>query len=179
MCTFARRKQLTKNRTDMKKIYTLLAVALMAVALASCDSDADLAYDLDGIWQGTIQGNYYYDRYHTSYSDYDTEIRFYQEGAFSNGGTGYEIDRDNYTGRYTRSYFDWKVRNGRIYMSYDDGYDVVIRDFETYRMGGTMRFRGYFDDYYTGEQLASFNLIKVAETRSMALDATEEQTAED
>ena len=156
----------------MKKIYTNIAVALMAVltmtAFTSCDSDADLAYDLDGIWQGTIVGNYYYDRYHTDYTDYDTEIRFYQDGAFSRGGTGYEIDRDNTTGRYTRSNFDWTVRNGRIYLSYDDGYEVIIRDYETYTMGNTMRFRGYFDDYRTGEQLASFNLIKVSERYSYA-----------
>lgn len=156
----------------MKKIYNNIAVALMAVltmtAFTSCDSDVDLAYDLDGIWQGTIVGNYYYDRYGTNYTDYDTEIRFYQDGAFSRGGTGYEIDRDNTTGRYTRSNFDWTVRNGRIYLSYDDGYDVIIRDYETYTMGNAMRFRGYFEDYRTGEQLASFNLIKVSERYSYA-----------
>lgn len=156
----------------MKKIYTNIAVALMAVltitAFTSCDSDVDLAYDLDGIWQGTIVGNYYYDRYGTTYTDYDTEICFYQDGSFSRGGTGYEIDRDNTTGRYTRSNFDWTVRNGRIYLSYDDGYDVIIRDYETYTMGNAMRFRGYFEDYRTGEQLASFNLIKVSERYSYA-----------
>lgn len=156
----------------MKKIYTNIAVALMAVltmtGFTSCDSDVDLAYDLDGIWQGTIIGNYYYDRYGTNYTDYDTEIRFYQDGAFSRGGTGYEIDRDNTTGRYTRSNFDWTVRNGRIYLSYDDGYDVIIRDYETYTMGNSMRFRGYFEDYRTGEQLASFNLVKVSERYSYA-----------
>ena len=156
----------------MKKIYTNIAVALMAVltmtGFTSCDSDVDLAYDLDGIWQGTIVGNYYYDRYGTTYTDYDTEICFYQDGSFSRGGTGYEIDRDNTTGRYTRSNFDWTVRNGRIYLSYDDGYDVIIRDYETYTMGNAMRFRGYFEDYRTGEQLASFNLIKVSERYSYA-----------
>lgn len=155
----------------MKKIYTNIAVALMAVltmtGFTSCDSDVDLAYDLDGIWQGTIQGNYYYDRYHTEYIDYDTEIRFYQDGAFSRGGTGYEIDRA-YGGLSTRSNFDWTVRNGRIYLSYDDGYEVVIRDFETYTMGGYMRFRGYFDNYRTGEPMASFNLVKVSERYSYA-----------
>ena len=35
-------------------------------------------------------------------------------------------------------------------------------------MGNTMRFRGYFDDYYTGEQMASFNLVKVSERYSYA-----------
>ena len=156
----------------MKKYYTNIAAVLMAVlsmtAFTSCDKDVDIAYDLDGIWQGTILGNYYFDRYGTNYTDYDTEICFYQDGAFSRGGTGYEIDRDNTTGRYTRFEFDWKVRNERIYICYDDGYEVIIRDYETYTMGNTLRFRGYFDDYYTGEQMASFNLVKVSERYSYA-----------
>ena len=57
----------------MKKIYTNIAVALMAVltmtSFTSCDSDVDLAYDLDGIWQGTIIANYYYDRYGGTFLD--------------------------------------------------------------------------------------------------------------
>ena len=158
----------------MKKIYTHIAVALMAVltmtAFTSCDKDSEIAYDLDGIWQGTIVGNYYSSRYGATRTDYDTEIRFYQNGAFSRGGTGYEIDRENWTGYTTRFDFDWKVRDERIYITYDDGFQVVIRDWETYYMGNTMRFRGYFEDYHTGEQLASFNLIKVSERYSYAND---------
>ena len=142
--------------------------ALLAMtAFTSCDSDTMLAYDLDGVWEGTINGDYYSNHY-GGYNDYDTQIMFHQRGAWGSGGTGYEIDRDNTTGRYTRSNFDWTVRNGRIYLSYDDGYDVIIRDYETYTMGNAMRFRGYFDDYRTGEQLASFNLIKVSERYSYA-----------
>lgn len=156
----------------MKKFYTNIAVALMAVftmtALTSCDRDSDIAYDLDGIWQGTIIGNYYADRYGTTRTDYDTEIRFYQDGVFSRGGTGYEIDRESWTGRISQFDFEWRVRDGRIYITYDDGYRVVIRDWETYYVNNTMRFRGYFDDYETGEQMASFNLVKVAERYSYA-----------
>ena len=136
----------------------LVAMAAMLV-FTSCDDDAALAYDLDGVWQGTIVGNYY--NYRRGSNDYDTEIMFRQRGSWGSGGTGYEIDRNWRTGRYTKNYFNWTVHNGRIYIDYDDGFHVIIRDFETYTMGGHLRFRGYFDDYDTGEQLASFNLIKV------------------
>lgn len=147
----------------MKKIYTytkLTLIALVALtAFTSCDEDVSLAYDLDGVWQGTITGNYY--SYRRGSNDYDTEIMFHQTGVWGSGGTGYEIDRNIGTGRYTKNYFDWSVKGGRIYLDYDDGFCIIIRDYETYWVGGRMRFRGYFDDYDTGEQLASFNLVKV------------------
>ena len=150
----------------MKKLYTNIAVVLMAVltmtAFTSCDKDVDLAYDLDGIWQGTILGNYYYDRYGTNYTDYDTEICFYQNGAFSRGGTGYEIDRDNTTGRYSRFNFDWKVRNGRIYISYDDGTDVAITHYSLW----SNEFRGEFRDYHNGRTLATFRFYRINSWRT-------------
>ena len=147
----------------MKKMYAytkmIMAAMVMMLAFTSCDEDAALAYDLEGVWQGSIVGEYYHHRYGDN--DYDTEIMFSQRGSWYNGGTGYEIDRNYRTGRYTKNYFEWSVSRGRIYLRYDDGSEVVIRDFETYWMGHKMRFRGYFDDRYTGEALASFNLVKV------------------
>ena len=148
----------------MKRIFTytkMLFVALIATAgLCSCDEDDMIAYDLNGIWQGNIASSYYTHRYGMVTDYYDTEIMFDQRGAWGSGGTGYEIDRDRY-GRYTKVFFDWSVRNGKIYISFEDGAHVIIRDFETYRMSGIMRFRGYFDDYQTGEQIAEFSLMKI------------------
>jgi len=144
----------------MKKIFTYTMMMIMvAMTMTSCDDDAMLAYDMEGVWQGTIQGNFYYDRYRSN--DYDTEISFVREG--SHGGTGYEIDYNYTTRRYYRNYFNWSVSNGRIIMDYDDGSTVIIHDYETYKVGGNMRFRGYFQDYHTGEDLASFNLVKVVD----------------
>jgi hypothetical protein len=148
----------------MKYFYTytkLLFLALIAtMTMTSCDEDAALAYDLEGVWQGTITGNYYYDRYHVTTNDYDTEIMFHQI-SWEKGGNGYEIDRRYGSRTYTKTYFDWRVRDGKIYLEYDDGYRVIVRDFETYTMGGRMRFRGYFENFDTGEDMASFSLIKV------------------
>lgn len=148
----------------------MLLLALSATMLTACDSDdiedMDQAYDMNGIWQGTIEGNYYYDRYQSSDNSWDTEIQFVQDGDFSNGGYGVEEDYSYTTGRVSRSQFYWEVRNGKILLDYDDGYRVIIRDYELYSVGSGMRFRGYFDDHDTGEQLASFNLVKVSEWRN-------------
>lgn len=150
----------------MKKILSNISmtiIALMtAMTMTSCDSDTEMAWDLNGIWSGTIYGNYYDNRYGYSNDDWDTEIKFVQDGDFSRGGWGEERDWD-YRGRCTRSTFEWTVRNGRIYISYDDGYNIIIDRYDLYNRGGAMRFKGVFEDYDNGSQLASFDLVKVYE----------------
>ena len=42
-------------------------------------------------------------------------------------------------------------------------YSIIVRDYELYSVGSGMRFRGYFDNYETGESMASFNLVKVSD----------------
>ena len=148
-------------KTMIERIGLLMMVLLSALTLTSCDEDTETAYDLDGIWQGTINGNYYQDRYGYTES-WDTEIRFYQNGDFSRGGSGEERDWD-YRGKCYSSRFDWKVRNGRIYLYYDDGYNIVIDRYDLYWRSNTQRFRGYFEDFDTGDQLASFDLVKVVD----------------
>ena len=119
----------------MKTIFTytkmMFILVMTVMTLASCDEDRDLAYDLEGVWQGTITGNYYSYRGYAS-NDYDTEIMFRQPDSWSKGGDGYEIDYNYETRRYTKVYFDWVVRDGKIILRYDDGQKVIIRDFETY-----------------------------------------------
>ena len=148
-------------KTMIERIGLMMMVLLSALTLTSCDEDTETAYDLDGIWQGTINGNYYQDRYGYTESS-DTEIRFYQNGDFSRGGSGEERDWD-YRGKCYSSRFDWKVRNGRIYLYYDDGYNIVIDRYDLYWRSNTQRFRGYFEDFDTGDQLASFDLVKVVD----------------
>ena len=148
-------------KTMIERIGLMMMVLLSALTLTSCDEDTETAYDLDGIWQGTINGNYYQDRYGYTES-WDTEIRFYQNGDFSRGGSGEERDWD-YRGKCYNSRFDWKVRNGRIYLYYDDGYNIVIDRYDLYWRSNTQRFRGYFEDFDTGDQLASFDLVKVVD----------------
>lgn len=160
------------NAMIMKKIYTntmlALMMALMMTTFTSCDKDTMLAWDLNGLWAGTIVGDYYYDRYGLEGDVYDTEICFYQNGDFSRGGTGYQRDINRVTRIYTYYEFEWRVRDQKIYILYDDGYEAVIRDYEIYDTGRTARFRGYLDDAYDGMQLASFDLVKISEMRSAA-----------
>ena len=52
------------------------------------------------------------------------------------------------------------MRNGRIYMDYNDGYRIIIHDYDLYSRGGIRRFKGIFENYDTGERLASFDLVK-------------------
>ena len=160
----------------MKKINTYLMMALMTVltmtTFTSCDKDTRLAMDLNGVWSGTIVGDYYVNHYTGVVREdiYDSEICFYQDGDFSKGGTGYQIDRNRDTRQYTRFNFEWTVRDRKIYILYNDGFEVFIRDYEIYDVGSTRRFRGYFDDVHDGTTIASFDLVKVANMRSVADD---------
>lgn len=147
-----------KTRHYIKAI--AIAIVAMATMSGCTDDDTQQAYDLNGYWQGSIQGDYYSDRYGGGDS-WDTEIWFVQDGDFSNGGYGREIDYARYSGIVSDVEFVWEVRNGRIYIDYDDGYRIIIRDYELYQRGNSEHFRGYFDNWDTGETLASFDLIKV------------------
>lgn len=166
----------------MRKIYTntmmVLMLALTMMTFTSCDKDTMLAWDLDGLWSGTIIGDYYYDRYHSREAVFDTEIRFDQNGEFSRGGTGYQVDYYNRK-VYSEYYFDWKVRDQRIFIYYKDGYDVVIRDYELYDVGSTTHFRGYFDDAYDGTPAASFDLVKIGKMRSAVNDEGVQETSKE
>ncbi len=149
---------------DKKTFYgriMMMVMAFAALSLTACDDDdVDQAYDMNGIWQGTIEGGFYDYRFGTA-AGWDTEIQFVQRGDFSRGGEGLERDYSVRTGRVVTSYFDWEVRNGKILMEYEDGLRVIIRDYELYSGRSGARFRGYFENYYTGETMASFNLVKV------------------
>ena len=111
-------------------IWAIGLTALLATTLTSCTSDdQDTAYYLAGEWQGYIQD----DR-----QQYAVVFRFYQEDDFATYGTGWETDRGWYD--YSEAPFHWWVRNGEIYIQYDD------------------YMQGYFVDDITGETLAEYRL---------------------
>ena len=97
----------------MKKIYYLMLLAFMSMAMTSCDSWDSPYYveDIVGSWVS------YYG--HDSYGEYDI--------------LGYDVVRydfySNYTGRYTYysryglDYvnFDWDTRGDRLFINYYDG----------------------------------------------------------
>ena len=148
-----------------KNVIFAMIVAAASVTLSGCidnddppgPDDPEEAMVLDGIWQGVIEGNYYYDRWRVD-DVWDTEIQFATRGLAE--GVGKEVDYAHKTGKVYRSEFAWFVRNGIIYMEYGNGYRVAIERYSLYRIGFQDRFKGYFTDYYTGEEKAYFDLVK-------------------
>jgi hypothetical protein len=146
----------------MKKIFTLITMAVLALTFAACDNryyddyyrgsdyyDSEDAFVLEGTWTGYIE-TYLYDRFGMTGNDYRTTMYFERENAY--GGWGYEVDYD-VNNRYDDYYyceFDWEVYNGSIRIRYADSWnDVYISDYQL----SSSRFEGYMDDGTTKEIL--------------------------
>ena len=146
----------------MKRIFTQVTMVMMTLVmgmtLTSCDEDVDQAYDLNGTWEGWIRTTRMSDRFNDYTEDWETVIKFVQDGEFSRGGYGIEFDKSPRGYRYVNE-FEWYVSNGRIYILYDDGTDIVIDRYSQSRD----RFSGIFCDARTYEDVASFQLIKTSD----------------
>ena len=125
----------------MKKLYTLLMMAMMAAAtctMTSCDEDIDIANSLEGTWSGTmfVYTDYRDSRYYAT----STEITFEGDPFRWTRGTGYWID--HYSGApwdYVANHIDWRVNNRDIEIYFrEDHTTMVICD---YRLS---------DNYFTG-----------------------------
>lgn len=92
----------------MKKItyyFSMIFMAVMMLSLTSCDEDAEIAYALNGTWEGIMQ------------TQLDYEGRYYQsnksEVTFNSGydsGDGYWIDYySNAPWDYVANRIYWKV----------------------------------------------------------------------
>lgn len=147
----------------MKKILTILFVAVTAMTFVSCDDDK-IARSLDGIWEGQVSSAYFNYRLGNSYQWID--IQFYADPSRYAKGSG--IERD-YSGSgsyyYEECEFEFEVRGGYIYLHYADGTEVVIRDYELV----DDRFTGEFLDR-NGHLLASFDLYRVTSWRHSRYD---------
>ena len=131
----------------MKKIYTLFAMAMMALAFTSCEDEA-IAYDLEGTWRGEMRNASKYDGkiYNSTY----TEITFDKNPYEYASGTGSWVDYyDDYGWGtdYVANHITWEVSNRviRIWFRNERTY-MEIRD---YSLSDT-RFEGtiYEDDHY-------------------------------
>lgn len=142
----------------MRKLYTILAILMMAMTtftMTSCDEDDDIAYTLDGVWEGNMymQSSYNGRVYQSSYS----MLQFDQDPYRYAQGTGRWIDYySNAPWDYYASYIDWRVVNGEIQIySRKEGVTYYITD---YRLNGRY-FEGYIDDGYNN---VYFELTKTA-----------------
>ncbi|MBQ0074856.1 MAG: hypothetical protein KBT34_11765 [Prevotella sp.] len=145
----------------MKKIFSLLAFALVCVMFVSCDNNT--AQRLDGVWEGEVAQTFFVGRWGKPVTEFQSvDIEFFKDPYRFAKGTGVEIDYtyvNEKTGRvsYVKCDFVYEVRNGRIYLDYADGSHIVIYRYSL----GNSRFSGVFCDYRTGEELASFNFYRV------------------
>lgn len=136
----------------------MLLLIVTALTFISCqDDDEQLAYYLDGVWEGMIEDGQ---------QRYDTTFKFYQEGGiYSSHGYGEEYDSGWRAGT---SYvgFDWSIRNGDIAIVYrnNPNYEIhnVYIDYDQLPASGNIgaRFSGYMVDARSGQRVASFYLIK-------------------
>ena len=132
----------------MKKLYTTLMMAMMAMmtlSFTSCESDEEIAYDLEGTWRGNMS---IADAYGESYVD--SEITFLRYPNSYTEGNG--LWADYYGPRdYEVYHFEWYVDFGTIYIRFSDGARVEIRNYSL----TSNRFRGRFWD---GDKEVSFEL---------------------
>ena len=142
----------------MKKFSTLYMTALLlmaAFAFTSCtDDDQDMAYYLDGVWQGYISDGS---------QTYAATLEFEQRDGnyFAKSGYGYEEDC-TWTGHVSRTQFRWSVSNRFVYLDYgpEGLYVLDCANFPTsFRTGEYMSGRIWHQR--SQEHVANFQLRKV------------------
>ena len=138
----------------MKKFYTLMMMAVMALTFTSCE-DEMIADTLEGTWSGNMYVSSYYDGH--DYYATRTEITFSLDPFRFVRGHGYWVDY--YSGApwdYVANHIDWYVDNRDIVINFhEDGTSVVISD---YRLSDS-HFSGYIAD---GDNDVHFSLYHVA-----------------
>ena len=138
----------------MKKYFsiaTMVLAALMSMTIVSCDDDDDIAYTLEGTWEGDmyIQSSYNGHTYDATYS----EICFLKDPYKWSSGDGYWVDYySNAPWDYVANHIDWTVRKGVIYVHFvEENSDIQIHD---YSLSGSY-FTGRI---YMGSKFVDFRL---------------------
>ena len=145
----------------MKKLYTLMLTALMALTFTACE-DEYIADTLEGTWSGTMFVSTYYDGrdYYATHS----EITFSIDPFRFTKGSGYWVDY--YSGApwdYVANHISWRVDNGNIYIHFrEDDTSVVIADYHL----SDSRFSGYIAD---GDNDVYFNLAQLGQLPPLGL----------
>ena len=150
----------------MKKIFTMLTMAMMALAFTSCE-DEYIADTLEGTWTGNMYISSEWDgRYYDATS---TEVTFLRDPFTFTSGSGYWVDYySNAPWDYVANHIDWTVNNGVIKVYFiEEGSTIYISNYHlnSSRFTGTINDGGkpvdfdlynvshpytYWDDYYWG-----------------------------
>ncbi|MCR4993873.1 MAG: hypothetical protein K6A32_00585 [Bacteroidales bacterium] len=132
-------------KTLKNRIYWMSILFMGVVGFTSCDTeywyddeDDEIGYTVSGHWFGDLD-MYSYNGERAQGS----EIEFRHSGSGYYRGTGVEVDYYYYS-RPVTNYFDWEVRNRKLYLYFDDSdLDCVIVN---YRLSATY-FTGYIEGY--------------------------------
>lgn len=138
----------------MKKLYTMMMMAMMAFTFTACE-DEMIADTLEGTWSGNMYVSSYYggrDYYATH-----TEITFTIDPFRFTKGSGYWVDY--YSGApwdYVANHITWRVDGGNITINFiEDHTSVVISNYHL----SDSHFSGYIAD---GDNDVNFSLRHIA-----------------
>ena len=141
----------------MKKIYTMLMMAMMAMAFTSCE-DEMIADTLEGTWSGNMYISSNWDG--RTYDITRSEITFEIDPFRFTKGSGIWVDY--YRGApwdYVANHINWSVNNGVIYVYFiEDNDRIEIRDYHL----NSNRFCGTI---YDGDNIVDFELYCVSRPR--------------
>jgi hypothetical protein len=140
----------------MKKIYThltmLAMLAMTATMLTSCnwwDEDREIAYTLEGTWEGNMRIKSTYSG--RTYYATETEITFSKDPYRYSSGEGYWVDYySDAPWDYVANHISWTVDSGDIEIYFrEDGTRFTIRDYRLNdnRFTGTLYDNGQRVDF--------------------------------
>ena len=155
----------------MKKLYTTLMMAMMAMmtlSFTSCETDEEIARDLEGTWHGDmkIKDDYgvatiYSEITFTRYSSYDT----------SGAGVWYDYYPDGYR---KMTHFKWRVDWTNIYILFEDDVEVEIRHYDLRTNWFSGRFWDRYDEVYFKLERVSGHYYTRGENETSFVDAPAE-----
>ncbi len=136
-------------KTMTNKIWMLGLIMLGMFGFTSCEYDPDesIGYDVRGHWFGDL------DMWIDDEPAQGSEIEFNPHGWGYSYGRGTEVDY--YRRGKVVHYFEYRIRNGVIYLTFDNpDLDCAIVD---YRLSYNY-FSGYIANYYTLQNDTYFSL---------------------
>ena len=172
----------------MKKMFTMLMMAMMALMTFTSCEDEMIADTLEGSWKGNMYISTYWDG--RTYDATYTEITFLKDPFCFKNGSGYWVDYySNAPWDYVANHIDWTVSNGVIHVYFieeDTSIDIYDYRLNSNRFVGTLNDYGtlvdfdlynvshpynYYDDYYWGYD-GWYDDYYWARTRGAAADST-------
>lgn len=129
------------KRTITSKALAMAGFIAATILFASCTWDNDIAYTLEGTWEGNMYQEYYWEG--TTYEPSYTEVCFLRDPYTYSSGDGYWIDYFDswvpWKNTYYANHIVWTVYDGYInILLVEDDIEFQITD---YRLSNNV-FRG-------------------------------------